>query len=167
VQRRAVAMVCQRCKKNTATVHLTEIVKNEKREKHLCEKCAVQEGLAVKAPVPINELLASFVAEQAGARELAKLTCPQCGMSFLEFRNRGLLGCPGDYDAFAKVLVPLLERAQEGASQHVGKVPARSGAGPKKQQELMRLRRELAEAVEKENYELAATLRDQIKALDA
>ena len=159
-------MVCQRCKKNTATVHLTEIVKNEKREKHLCEKCAVQEGLAVKAPVPINELLASFVGEQAGARELAKMTCPQCGMTFLEFRNRGLLGCPGDYEAFGKVLIPLLERAQEGASQHVGKVPARSGAGQEKQGELMRLRRELAEAVEKEDYELAARLRDQIKALE-
>jgi len=159
-------MICQRCKKRQATVHLTEIVKDEKREKHLCEKCAAQEGLTVKAQVPINELLTSFVLEQLGAQELGKLTCSSCGMTFLEFRNSGLLGCPGDYDAFAKALVPLLERTHEGASQHVGKVPARGEASQKKQHELMGLRRELSEAIEQENYETAAALRDKIKALE-
>lgn len=158
-------MLCQRCKKNTATVHLTEIVKNTKREKHLCDKCAAQEGVTVKAHVPLNELLANFVMAQSGARELAKLTCPECGMTFAEFRNHGLLGCPADYDAFAKALGPLLERAHEGASHHVGKVPARAGAEQVKQIELIRLRRELNAAVQREDYETAARLRDQIKDL--
>ena len=159
-------MLCQRCKKNTATVHLTDIVKNEKRERHLCEKCAAEEGVTVKQQVPINELLANFVMEQSGARELAKLTCPECGTSFLEFRNSGLLGCPSDYDAFAKALVPLLERAHEGASQHKGKSPARDGVDREKQRQMTALQRQLAEAVEKEDYELAADLRDRIKALE-
>ena len=159
-------MLCQRCKKNTATVHLTDIVKNEKRERHLCEKCAAEEGVTVKQQVPINELLANFVMEQSGARELAKLTCPECGTSFLEFRNSGLLGCPNDYDAFAKALVPLLERAHEGASQHKGKSPARDGVDREKQRQMTALQRQLAEAVEKEDYELAADLRDRIKALE-
>ncbi len=159
-------MLCQRCKKNTATVHLTDIVKNEKRERHLCEKCASEEGVTVKQQVPINELLANFVMEQSGARELAKLTCPECGTSFLEFRNSGLLGCPSDYDAFAKALVPLLERAHEGASQHKGKSPTRGGADREKQRQAAALQRQLAEAVEKEDYELAAKLRDRIKALE-
>lgn len=159
-------MLCQRCKKNTATVHLTDIVKNEKRERHLCEKCASEEGVTVKQQVPINELLTNFVMEQSGARELAKLTCPECGTSFLEFRNSGLLGCPNDYDAFAKALVPLLERAHEGASEHKGKSPTRGGAGREKQRQVAALERQLAEAVEKEDYELAADLRDRIKALE-
>lgn len=158
--------MCQRCKKNTATVHLTDIVKNEKRERHLCEKCASEEGVTVKQQVPINELLADFVMEQSGARELAKLTCPECGMSFLEFRNSGLLGCPSDYDAFAKALVPLLERAHEGASQHKGKSATRGGADREKQRQVAALQRQLAEAVEKEDYELAAKLRDRMKALE-
>jgi len=159
-------MLCQRCKKNTATVHLTDIVKNEKRERHLCEKCASEEGITVKQQVPINELLANFVMEQSGARELAKLTCPECGMSFLEFRNSGLLGCPNDYDAFAKALVPLLERAHEGASQHKGKSPAGGGPDREKQRQVAALQRQLAEAVEKEDYELAAKLRDRMKAVE-
>lgn len=159
-------MLCQRCKKNTATVHLTDIVKNEKRERHLCEKCAAEEGVTVKQQVPINELLANFVMEQSGARELAKLTCPECGTSFLEFRNSGLLGCPGDYDAFAKALVPLLERAHEGASQHKGKSPGRGGVDREKQRQMTVLQRQLAEAVENEDYELAAELRDRMKALE-
>jgi len=159
-------MICQRCQKRQATVHLTEIVHGEKREKHLCERCAAEEGIAVKTQVSLNELLANFVMAQGSTAETAKLTCEACGITFTEFRNGGLLGCPYDYDAFEKVLLPLLQRAHEGGTQHVGKVPKRAGIGQERQHELMRLRRELAAAVDREDYELAAKLRDQIKSLE-
>jgi protein arginine kinase activator len=116
--------------------------------------------------VPINELLTNFVLEQSGARELAKLKCSECGMTFLEFRSSGLFGCPGDYDAFAKALGPLLEKTHEGATQHVGKAPRRGDDAQKKQRDLMRMRRELADLIEQEKYEAAAVLRDKIKAME-
>ncbi|MBN1344422.1 MAG: UvrB/UvrC motif-containing protein [Phycisphaerae bacterium] len=158
-------MLCQRCGKNPATVHLTDIVKNEKHEKHLCDQCAQNENITVKSHTPINEMLASFVMEQSRARELAELKCQECGNTFVEFRNNGLLGCPNDYDAFEEALLPLLERAHgEGATHHVGKAPGeRTSEADQRRRELMRLRQQLSDAVEREEYEVAARLRDQIK----
>ena len=60
----------------------------------------------------MSELLTQFVLAQSGAQQLVNLTCPECGTSFAEFRNVGLLGCPHDYDAFEKALVPLAESAE-------------------------------------------------------
>jgi protein arginine kinase activator len=161
-------VLCQRCKKNPATVHLTDIVNNEKYEKHLCDECAQEENVTIKSHTPINELLASFVMEQSGLRELAELKCEQCGTTFVEFRNNGLLGCPNDYDAFEEALLPLLERAHgEGATHHVGKVPsADTGGSDTRHRELMKLRRELNDAVEREDYETAARIRDRIKTIE-
>jgi protein arginine kinase activator len=159
---------CQRCKKKQATVHLTDIVQGEKREQHLCDECAQSESITIKSHTPINELLASFVMEQSGARELAELECDQCGTTFVEFRNNGLLGCPHDYDVFAEALAPLLERAHgEGATHHVGKSPKGDVDGAvRRKRELLRMRRELDKAVESEDYEKAAQLRDEIKSFD-
>ena len=159
-------MICQRCKKRDATVHLTEIIQGEKREKHLCEQCAAEDGITLKTQVPLSQLLESFVKTQAGAAEAVNITCQACGMTFAEFRSGGMLGCPYDYDAFEKHLTPLLKRAHEGGLQHVGKVPQRAGVAQERQHELMRARRELASAVEREDYELAAKLRDQIRNLE-
>lgn len=159
-------MLCQRCKKNPATVHLTEIVDSEKRERHLCEKCSAQEGLVVQSHEPINELLAQFVMAHAGAQELAQLSCQKCGMTFTQFRNGGLLGCPEDYQTFRKPLLALLERVQEGNTEHVGKVPGRKGQKRKRQHKIMQLQRKLKRAVSVEDYETAAALRDQIEAME-
>lgn len=161
-------MLCQKCKKRQATVHLTDIVKNEKFEKHLCEECAQGENIAVKAHTPINELLANFVMEQSHARELAELACEHCGTTFVEFRNQGLLGCPNDYEVFEEALLPLLERAHgEGATHHVGKSPSGwTSESDQRQRHIIRLRRQLNEAVEREDYEKAAALRDELQSLE-
>jgi protein arginine kinase activator len=93
-------------------------------------------------------------------------SCEQCGITWAEFRQSGLLGCPNDYQVFEKDLMPLLQRAHENMSHHVGKVPTRrgnSGVPMKRQVDLTRLRKELAKAVEAEDYERAAKLRDQIR----
>ena len=158
-------MICQRCKKHKATVHLTDLVNNENRD--LCEQCAVEEGITFKQHVPINELLTSFVMNQAGAQEVADLTCEECGMTFAEFRAQGLLGCPHDYEAFSEALESLIARVHQDGRHHVGKVPTSAGKGIKRQHELMRLRRELSSAVEREDYELAARLRDEIQAMES
>ena len=163
-------MKCDNCNK-PATVHLTEIKSGKKIEKHLCEQCAAQnEGLPVKSHMPINELLTNFVMAHSGLQKEAGTACEQCGISWAEFRQSGLLGCQHDYPLFEKELTPLLQRAhgldKPQETHHVGKVPTRrggSGVPMKRQLDLGKLRRELGKAVEAEDYERAAKLRDQIR----
>ena len=159
-------MKCDNCNK-TATVHLTEIKGGKKIEKHLCEQCAAQnEGLPVKSHMPINELLTNFVMAHSGMQKEQALTCEHCGVTWTEFRQNGLLGCANDYTVFERELTPLLKRAHEDQTHHVGKVPTRrggTGVPVKRQVDLTRLRRELQKAVEAEDYERAAKLRDQIR----
>ena len=165
-------MNCDNCNK-TATVHLTEIRNGKKIEKHLCEQCAAQaEGVSAlgKGHQPINELLTQFVMAHSGLQKEVNLTCEHCGITWAEFRQQGLFGCEHDYEVFEKDLTPLLQRAHEGASHHIGKAPARAGATgaapPKPKRKLVdltKLRKELQRAVEVEDYERAAKLRDQIR----
>src|SRR3954453_19883717 len=121
-------MTCQRCQ-DEAAVHLTETVDGRRRELHLCVPCARDAGLALPESPPklgldqvVQGLIVAHVGELVG--ELAELTCPDCGVRFMEFRTLGRLGCPTDYQVFAKGLLPLLGRSQ-GATRHVGKSPAR------------------------------------------
>ena len=162
-------MKCENCSKN-ATVHLTEIKGGKKIEKHLCEQCAAQnEGLPVKSHMPINELLTNFVMAHSGLQTEVGGGCDQCGITWAEFRQSGLLGCSHDYQVFEKDLTPLLTRAHEQMTHHVGKVPTRrggSGVPIKRQFDLTRLRTELSTAVEAEDYVRAAKLRDQIRQAD-
>ena len=160
-------IACQVCKKQPATVHLTEIVKGENKERHLCEQCAQDEGLMPKVQqhVPINEIITGVMLQKSLVQQLADLTCPHCKLSFVEFRKTGLLGCPHDYYAFEKALVPLIERAHESASHHIGKVPRRLGSPLATENDLIRLRRELLRAVDDEQFERAAKLRDRIRNL--
>jgi len=121
-------MTCQRCQ-DEAAVHLTETVDGRRREVHLCLPCARKAGLALPESPPklgldqvVQGLIVAHVGELVG--ELAELTCPDCGTRFMEFRTRGRLGCPADYQVFAKGLLPLLARSH-GATRHVGKTPRR------------------------------------------
>src|SRR5205085_4878662 len=152
-------MKCDNCNK-PATVHLTEIKNCKKNEKHLCEQCAAaNEGVPIKSHTPINELLTNFVMAHSGLQKELGITCEQCGITWAEFRQSGLLGCAHDYQIFEKDLTPLLTRAHEGMTHHVGKVPTRrggTGVPIKRQLDLTRLRKELTKAVESEDYERAA-----------
>jgi len=158
-------MQCQLCEK-AATVHLTEIVNNHKIERHLCEQCAQKEGITIKTHIPISELLNNIVASQQEAEELTDIHCPQCKLSWLEFRKRGLLGCPNDYLVFEKPLEKLIRRAQAGMINHVGRIPRHSRDSQGKQLRLMQLRQNLHDAVEAEDYETAAGIRDEINNLN-
>ncbi len=161
------SLLCQNCQEAKATVHITDTVP-EKRERHLCESCAEKEGVIIKQHPPTsNEILQQFIKQKAGISPAEDLTCTRCGMSFREFHVKGQLGCPNDYEAFRTVLTALIEQAHEGATQHVGKIPVTADETMHRQAELFKLRRELKEAVEQENYEVAARVRDQIKAMDA
>jgi protein arginine kinase activator len=163
-------MHCQFCKTSTATIHLTEIVDGQRNETHLCEACAQKQGLAVKTQIPLNELLSSLLAAgpeptPAPGAALPPQSCPHCGITFEQFRQSSLLGCPSDYEVFEKQLAPVIAKSHAGNTRHKGKVPAKAPEDTKHQLELLHLRQELDLALESEDYELAARIRDRIKKL--
>ena len=160
------SVACQRCNQTKATVHITDTVP-EKRERHLCDECAEKEGIIIKQKhTTTNEILQQFIKHKTGIGVGEDLACPKCGMTFRDFQTKGTLGCPNDYTAFGSLLNPLIQRAHEGATHHVGKVPPDADTTTQKTTGLLRLRRELQDAVEQENYELAAHVRDQIRTLE-
>jgi protein arginine kinase activator len=112
--------------------------------------------------------LAQQMAVGQTAEELAQLdqqACPVCDMTFHDFRSQGRLGCPHDYVAFEAQLGPLLMNIH-GESDHVGKIPKRCPQGSEKWTQLIRLRREMLEAVADENYERAKEIRDEIQCIE-
>ena len=162
---------CEHCNK-PKTVHVTEIKAGQKIEKHLCKDCPlVNDGVGGgKSHQPINELLSNFVMSHGGtAPSKTQKKCEVCGTTWANFKSNGLLGCEADYALFEEELTPLLKRAHEGSTHHTGKVPARRrGDGAvKKRPSVGRLRRELERAVESEDYEAAARLRDEISAAES
>lgn len=158
-------MKCQACKKRDATVHFTDIEGNEKREVHLCEECAREKSGIPPKSVTLEEILSNLIQQHSKeSAKLLKTACPNCGMSYIEFKAGGRLGCASDYVIFEEGLTPLLEKLHQG-TQHVGKTPSRAGAVVQRENELIRLRRELDRAVQREEYEKAARIRDRIQQL--
>jgi protein arginine kinase activator len=158
---------CQFCS-NPATVHLTDIVDWHKKELHLCASCAEQHQMVQKQELNLPAILQNLIGQHLGQQtdELARLTCPACGIKYMEFRAQGRLGCPHDYLVFRGGLVPLLERIHR-SHRHVGKTPHRSVLPPEQQAERVELRRRLQLAIDREAYEEAAHFRDLLRKKDA
>ncbi len=150
-------------------MHLTTIEPGgAKAEKHYCDRCAAEVGLVKDAaPATTSEVLEAIVAGGKGGGGHSNLVCEHCGVSYVEFRNQGLLGCEHDYDAFKEPLLKLLDRAHDGADHHTGKTPRAHEVARVTQQDLRKLRRQLDEAVAAEDYERAARLRDRLAELEA
>jgi protein arginine kinase activator len=164
-------MKCKHCEK-PATFHITELTGPEIQELHLCEDHARQYLAPSEGDVSASNSLAGALAQQfkinQTADELERLdqqACPVCGITFFEFRNEGRLGCPHDYVRFDAELEPLIVNIH-GSTKHVGKRPQRASGGSDWQTDLIRLRRELKEAVEEERYERASELRDEIRRIE-
>lgn len=158
---------CRRCAK-PATLHITEIYDSKAVAIHLCEVCAreyMEEDDSPSGDDPAAELAAKLEALVAGDEEESKIRCSNCGISFGEFREQGRLGCPNCYEEFREDLTPLLENIHEDAI-HRGKRPVRSPGQTEDQYRLIQLRTEQRVAIEQEDYEAAARLRDEITALE-
>ena len=160
-----------------ATVHITKIVNNQKSQIHLCEECAKQKQMSFSAGLgtfgfndsgfSVAKLLSSFfeTPEQSVRSVADNLKCSRCGLTFPGFSQTGRFGCSECYDTFKGQMNPLLRRIH-GKTYHVGKVPRRTGGQLRVKHEINRLKRELQEAVNAEEYERAAKLRDKIKKLE-
>jgi len=165
-------MLCEQCGAESASVHLTQIVNNEMRTLHLCETCAAEKGVE-GVPVPENSPLVDFLAQMGagpppprGESRGTPAPCGFCGLTFQAFRESGRVGCPHCWSTFDPQLRPLLRRVH-GATQHVGKVylppdPSESV----REKRLEALRKKLGRAVELEDFERAAEIRDLIRDLE-
>ncbi|MCG3134809.1 MAG: Protein-arginine kinase activator protein [Planctomycetes bacterium] len=164
-------MKCQSCTKRAATVHYTEISDNkESREIHLCEDCYNQQKPGGSADI-LGLISGAFSGAGRPADDPGALTCPNCGLTYAAFRQRGRLGCPQCWETFSEPLTALLEKIHNGGTRHVGKSPfgdgpeggASTAADRSAEREIVALRRKLTDAIKGENYELAASLRDALK----
>ena len=156
-------MNCERCKKQHATYHLTAIEDGSKKEAHLCEDCARQAGVGIKFNFSINDVVGGPPSPMPKPK--SKVACPDCGITYSEFKSKARLGCARDYEVFEKDVVRLLEKVH-GASTHTGKAPRTADAHVRKENELLRLKRDLETVVKTEDFEKAAEIRDRIKNLE-
>jgi protein arginine kinase activator len=168
-------MTCDECKEREAVVHLTQIVNEQVNTIHLCEKCAAERGVespALLTKTPLGTFLAAMGKPgTADAGTAVADRCPACGFTLADFRDAGRLGCSECYVTFGSQVRDLIRRLH-GSTLHVGERYTGVGAAGKAQQpargpeEGADLRERLRRAVEEENFELAAELRDRLRTLE-
>ena len=163
-------MMCDRCGQRQASIYLTKVVNGDKAELHLCKQCAGQgDGEFFKDLSLVNILANLANAQQKPAGIARPVVCPHCGYDLDRFRREGHVGCEQCYKQFADDLIPLMRKIH-GSLQHTGKRPGTACKIPpserRKPGKLDELRQLLKVAVKAEEYERAAGLRDEIRALE-
>jgi protein arginine kinase activator len=161
-------MNCERCHKNHATTHVTDKVGDVMKEAHLCDECVRQTGVPLNSNFSIGEILGTFMqptSKPATNPRINQVRCPECGITYAEFKTKARLGCANDYEVFRSELLRLLEKIH-GSTQHAGKTPHTADASIRKENELIKLKRDLEVVVKSEDFEKAAQIRDRIKNLE-
>ena len=165
-------MLCDNCNEREAAIHLQQVKDDSVTSLHLCHQCAAEKGIETatgSVKFPLSDFLASMGKGPMapGATEVSDEECESCGATLKDFRETGRLGCPRCYDTFETQLRDLLRRLH-GSSHHVGEVYLVADPDEKDEQrgQLSDLRNRLRQAVETENFELAAELRDRLRALE-
>ena len=162
-------MRCDNCKERDAVINLTQVEHDTKVTLHLCEQCAQEKGIETGTTVlktPLGKFLSAMEKSTTLPVPADTLRCPACGATLRDFRDTGRLGCAECYLAFGDHLRDLLRRLH-GSSQHVGERYAAPGADSgDPQAQLLDLKDQLRRAVDSENFELAAELRDRIRVLE-
>jgi protein arginine kinase activator len=163
-------MFCDQCREREAVIHLTQIVNEQVTTLHLCEKCAAEKGVespGAVAKTPLGSFLAAMGkgTDQAPAPRSGEV-CSRCGAAFQDFRETGRLGCSDCYRTFEAPLRDLLRRLH-GSTHHLGERYAeRDPAAALAREQAAELREQLRLAVETENFELAAEIRDRLRVLE-
>lgn len=161
-------MLCCICKEREATVHYTKIDGDKVQKVDLCEECSKTKGVNDPVGFELADLLLGLgaskeIEQSAGGVEIK---CPRCGFTQADFKKAGRLGCPDCYKTFAEGLEGLLKTMHKG-TRHVGKVPDALRQTRELSDRLKTLQKRLAKAVQDENFEQAAALRDEIKQMNA
>ncbi len=157
-------MLCCVCKQKEATVHLTQIANEKMQKVDLCEDCAREKGVNDPAAFSLADMLLGLgvtqeMEEAAGGVEVK---CPQCGFTQADFKKAGRLGCAHCYEAFSDGLETLLKTMHKG-TRHKGKVPLALRGSQNLRDRISLLQKKLDRAVQEEDFEQAAQVRDELK----
>jgi protein arginine kinase activator len=159
-------MTCEICCIKEAVFHIKQIVGKEEIELHLCQSCAAVRGINTstsEGDVSISDLLTNLMDIKSHLKKSQKkVVCPQCGFTFDKFKKSGRLGCSECFVAFSKQIRVLMHK-MFGTIQHRGKYPLKLQAYKMYMDDIQTLKIKLDEALNKEDYEEAAVLRDKIK----
>jgi len=167
-------MKCQKCNAREANTHIKKVVNGEYEELMLCSDCAHAMGydnvFSLEMPDMFGGLLQSFLGGALPARSGAS-RCPVCGSTYGDITNTGKVGCANCYSSFYSELLPSIRRIH-GNTQHCGKVPegveyTEVKENKEQENDLESLKSQLSKAINEQNFELAAELRDKIKAKEA
>jgi protein arginine kinase activator len=162
-------MKCEICGLKDAVIHIRQMQKDLVHELHICEDCAQEKGLIREedSELPIANLLSGLLEgkDVTGASEV-KDACPRCGLKASEFRKQGKLGCPECFHAFEKDVRSIVSQ-MAARPRHTGRVPSAMMIEQDTASRGENLREELREAVEREEYELAARIRDRLRELES
>ena len=148
---------------------MTEIVDDQMSEMHLCEECARQKSVQMEQQFGLADLLAGLADFGKSTKEEVSesIKCGNCGMSYDEFRKFGRLGCSQCYESFKMHLGTLLKKVH-GSNHHLGKSPTKIPPGTKKKiEDLQELKLQLEKAIQMEDFERAAEIRDRIRYLES
>ena len=165
-------MMCEDCGVRPAKFHLMTIINGDRVERNLCPVCMAKHqkklpGIDFSNLAGILNSILESRDEADEARQESEYegcTCEQCGMTYAEFQKVGMLGCANCYKAFKVPLTALLQRVH-GNTQHAGRVPGGVHSGVSIRMNIDRLKEKLKRAIDDEEYEQAARLRDAIRAL--
>lgn len=158
-------MLCEECGKNPAEVLMTTVVNGESASRHLCREC-FRKYKAGDIQSVLAAVLSAMSHKGESREKKPDLICLKCGETYAEFQKTGRLGCAACYEAFKSELTPLITRVQ-GRAQHAGRRPPSCREDAEKTLQISKMRGMLEEAVAREDYEEAARLRDEMKALTA
>ncbi len=159
-------MLCNECGKNEAKVHVTHIINGKKTETHLCEECAKKNQSLLNPSFSMENLFSAMLNNAFNSTTyLPSKGCSKCGMTYDEFKNSGKFGCSDCIETFKPKLMPVVKNIQ-GYDTHKGKIPKRAGGSYKIQKDIEKLRMQQKQAIENEEYEEAAKLRDKIREME-
>ncbi len=158
-------MLCEKCQQNQATVHMKQIFNGSVTESHLCQECAGGMDIPISFENIFHGFLDSFMqTEQGSMHSNAIKSCDICGMTYEDIRKSGRFGCENCYSTFKVELEAILKNVQ-GSTRHEGKFPKRA-AGMQLKREIEKLKLEQMKAIENEEYEEAARIRDLLKEME-
>jgi len=164
-------MFCQNCQKQEASIHVKQNINGNISEMHLCAQCAQQmKANGFSYPVMVADFLQALISGKSwnSLKEpqlVLQGTCPVCGTTAERIRQIGKMGCGGCYRHFAAQMDFLLRRIH-GRGRHEGKTPSRLGEIIRNEANLEQLKAQLRDCIEREDFERAALLRDQIRDLE-
>ena len=164
-------MMCDECGVRPANIHLTTFTNGEKQDKNLCATCLTKYKMNLSSIDLTNlaGILGGFIEKALTSKKEEPYsdftaTCETCGMEYSQFKRNGMLGCADCYKAFREPIEEMLTR-MHGNAQHVGRVPGGVNSQVSLRLQIDKLKQQLTRAISEEEYEAAATIRDQIRAL--